>query len=294
MDGSVGGLRLFAAEEPAPAPDPSGEAAPLPDPHLLAARELIRPPAARRGPREPEPFSAAWFDELGQKRYARHGHWLSKALEFGRHPGESVLLVGPGVGSDALEYLRHGTPVTVALGPDDHAELVRENLARHGFAARFGPVLGGRLPFPDGAFDVAVWNALHDPTADPRTLAGELFRVLKAGGKVIALFPAKYDAAYWQNLLLPLRRLYRRPPPDPTSAPKTTARDLCSAFGAFADHRTARRHLRRGELTHLWRPLPLGLLERLLGRVLVLKAFKPISAARPAAMPTPPPDSLAA
>ena len=33
---------------------------------------------------------------------------------------------------------------------------------------------------------------------------------------------------------------------------------------------------------HLWRWLPLPLLERLMGRVLVLKAFKPLSAALPA------------
>jgi hypothetical protein len=32
---------------------------------------------------------------------------------------------------------------------------------------------------------------------------------------------------------------------------------------------------------HLWRWLPLPLLERLLGRVLVIKAFKPLSAAIP-------------
>jgi SAM-dependent methyltransferase len=303
MDGSVGNLRLYAAEALPPpgtaalatAADETAVTPPLPaapDPHDLANRELIRPPTYRRGHRELEPFSAAWFDELEQKRYARHGTWLPAALEFGRHPGESVLLIGPGVGSDAVGYLRTGTEVTLAVTPDDPVRLIHGNLARHGLAARTIPLAGPHLPVADGAFDVVAWNALHGPAADP-ALVEELYRVLKPGGKVIGLFPARYDAGFWQDVLLPLQYLYWRRPADPTSGPKTTARELRSRFARFAEHRVSKRHLRRGELPHLWRALPLVLLERLIGRVLVLKAFKPLSAARTAAA-LPPPDSLAA
>ncbi|MDB5311388.1 MAG: hypothetical protein JWO38_5590 [Gemmataceae bacterium] len=305
MDGSFGNLRLYSGGQPGTA-DPSAElpaltapapiAAPLPDPTDLANRELIRPPTYRRGHHQINPFSAEWFDELGQKRYARHGGWLPAVLEFGRHPGESVLLLNPGVGSDAVRYLRHGTEVTIAVGPADHPKLIRENLARHGSTARIESVSGSALPFPDGTFDVAVLNALHTPVSDPPALAAELYRVLKAGGKVIGLFPAYYDAGFWQDVLLPLQHLYWRRPPDPTSAPKTTGRELRKAFVRFADHRVVRRHLRRSELPHLCRIFPLVVLERLIGRVLVFKAFKPISAARAAAVPstTTRPDSLAA
>jgi hypothetical protein len=131
---------------------------------------------------------------------------------------------------------------------------------------------------------VAVWNGLHGPAAaEAPVLVDELFRVLKAGGKVIGLFPAQYDAGFWQDVLIPLQRLYWRRPADPTTAPKTTARELGRVFARFADRRVSKRHLRRSELPHLWRMLPLVLLERLIGRVLVLKAFKPLSAARSAA-----------
>src|SRR5439155_17980192 len=214
-----------------------------------------------------EPFSAAWFDELEHKRYARHGAWLPTALEFGRHPGESVLLPGAGVGGDAIRYLQLGTVVTVGTTPADHPDLIRRNLARHGLGVRMVPLGGPELPFPAGAFDVVVWNALHDDPPDLPAFTDELFRVLKAGGKVIGLFPARYDAGFWQDVLLPLQRLYRHRPPDPTAAPKFSARELCRAFGKFADHRVSKRHLRRSELPHLWRLLPLVLLERLIGRV---------------------------
>jgi hypothetical protein len=51
---------------------------------------------------------------------------------------------------------------------------------------------------------------------------------------------------------------------------------LRSLFSRFAEHRVYKRHLRRSELPHIWRVLPLFLLERMIGRVLVVKAFKPL------------------
>lgn len=301
MDGSYGNLRLYPGGTPATA-DPSAEmpsldAGPLPlslDAETLAARELLRPVGRSRPHHRLEPYSAAWYDELEQKRYARHGAWLPAALEFGRHPGESVLLVNPGVGSDAVRYLKQGSEVTVLARPGDEAELVRRNLARVGSAAPVVSPPDGSVPFTGGSFDIVVVNALYRPLPEAAAFADELFRVLKAGGKAIGLFPAYYDAGFWQDRLLPYQRLYWTRPADPTTAPKTTARELCRVFARFAGHRVARRHLRRGELPHACRIFPLAVLERLFGRVLVLKAFKPISAARTAVSPALPPTSVAA
>ena len=277
-------MKLFAAAPPGsaehatPLPMPVGPLAP--DPHAAATRELIRPPTVRPTRHTCEPYSAAWFEELEQKRYRRHGHWLPHALEFGRHPGESLLVLGGGLGTDAVHYARTGTCVTVATAPDEHPHLVRDNFARAGLPATFVNLSGPRLPFADGAFDVVTWNGLYDAAGAEAARVEELFRVLKPGGKVIALFPARYDTAFWQGVLLPLQKYFWRRPPDPATAPKTSGRALCRAFARFADHRVAKRHLRRGELPHAWRILPLVLLERLIGRVLVLKAKKPISFAR--------------
>ena len=256
-----------------------------PDPHVAATRELIRPPTVRRGRRECEAFSAAWFEELEQKRYHRHGAWLTRALEFGRHPGESLLVLGCGLGTDAVRYARTDTIVTVATTTDEYPNVVRTNFARDGLAASFAKLEGPALPFTDGAFDVVSWNALYDRTAPDPLRVDELFRVLKPGGKVIGLFPARFDAAFWQDALLPLQRLWWRRPPDPATAPKTTARELRRVFARFGEHRVSKRHLRRGELPHAWRIFPLLLLERWIGRVLVLKAKKPIQIARIQAPP---------
>jgi SAM-dependent methyltransferase len=256
----------------------SGDPEP-PDPRTLAARELLRPLAPRPSPRELEPFSRAWFEELEAKRYAPHGGWLRRVLEFTRHANESLLMLGPGVGTDALQYHRHGTRVTVCATPADHPDVVRSNFDLRGLAVRTvfaGPDLS--LPFDKGSFDLAYLNLLYAPPADPARLAAELYRVLKPGGKVFALAPARFDAGYWESILMPVRRWYR----DPlrfTDAPRYSARSLRRLFAPFAEHRVAKRHLRRSELPHLWRFLPVSVLERLAGRVLVLRAFKPVAAA---------------
>jgi SAM-dependent methyltransferase len=301
MDGVFSSLKLFADDPPGSSdhatPLPAGVGGanltlPRPDPHTAATRELIRPPTVRRGRREAEPFSAAWFEEIEQKRYHRHGAWLTRALEFSRHPGESLLLLGCGLGTDAVRYARTGTNVTVATAPDEFPHVIRDNFARHALSAEFAKLDGPRLPFADGHFDVVTWNALYDTDAPDAVRVAELFRVLKPGGKLIGLFPARFDAAFWQDVLIPLQRLWWRRPSDPATAPKTTARELRRVFSPFAEHRVSKRHLRRGELPHAWRIFPLMLLERWIGRVLILKAKKPIQFAR--LQLTPEDDRLAA
>lgn len=272
-----GPLRIYRADA---ADSREGSAAPgPPDPHLLATRELLRSPALRPGHRELEPFSRAWFEELEHKRYAAHGSWLRRVLEFSRHPGESLLMVGAGLGSDALQYHRHGTPVTLCATPSDHPELVQRNFELRGQSVRVVHMgMDLTVPFDRWAFDLAYVNALYAPPMELPRIVNELYRVLKPGGKAFVLAPARYDAVYWQDLLIPFHHWYR-PTTSLTDSPRFSARALKQAFAPFSDHKVVKRHLRRSELPYVCRFLPLSLLERVVGRVLVLRAFKPVSAA---------------
>ncbi len=236
------------------------------------------------------PFSTAWFEELEQKRYQRHGYWLPGALEFDRHAGERILLLGAGLGNDALRYAQAGAYPTIALGPEEPAAWVRRNLERHSYAIPCVPVGSPPWPFADAYFDVVVWSGLYCPAGASPELRDEWFRLLKPGGKLIALFPAYYDTAYWQDRLLPLQWMYWQRPADPTTGPKMTARQVRRLLERFTEVRICKRHLRRSELPHPWRVLPLGVLERLMGRVLVAKALKPLGsggAALPGALGPP-------
>jgi len=246
---------------------------------LLAHQELIRPVEPRPAAPGLVPFSSAWFDELEQKRYQRHGWWLPSALEFDRHGGERILLLGAGLGNDAIRYAREGARPVVAVCPQDPILRLQQNLSRYNWSIDIAYSDDERTwPFPPASFDVVCWNALYSPWQLQVYRLTAVRHLLKPGGKLICLTPAYYDVAYWHDLLLPLQRMYGKRPLDPTTAPKWTASQLRHLFADFTDLSITRRHLRRSELPHPWRLLPLSFLERLMGRVYVVKAVKPIVA----------------
>jgi SAM-dependent methyltransferase len=127
---------------------------------------------------------------------------------------------------------------------------------------------------------------LHE-LAEPDLLVSELFRVLKPGGKVVAIVPAKYDYRYWRNVVLHPWRAGRHEHPDLLASPWTgndgTTRDfsrrrLRRLFGSFEGHRIHQRHIRRHDLPWISRCIPRSWLERSFGQLLILKAFKPVVA----------------
>lgn len=260
----------------------------------LANRELIRPVQYTRATPGLVPFSTAWFDELEQKRYQRHGRWLPPALEFDRHPGERILIIGAGLGNDALQYARHGAVPVILVAPDDPLRSLRQNLARYPWEIELVEVDEPPWPVPAATADVVLWNALYEPWAITPERIQEVHRLLKPGGKLIVLAPAWYDTAYWQDRFVPLQSMYWQRPADPTTAPKYTGRQLRRLFCHLESVGISKRHLRRSELPHPWRLIPLALLERLMGRVLVLKGIKPICPAGPLAATSFPPTPLSA
>ena len=76
---------------------------------------------------------------------------------------------------------------------------------------------------------------------------------------------------------MPWRTWFRKTPKGP---PRFTRRELYEGFiGLPGWLRVYKRHLQRSELPYLWRWMILPVAERLMGRFLVVKAFKPLTAA---------------
>jgi ubiquinone/menaquinone biosynthesis C-methylase UbiE len=149
--------------------------------------------------------------------------------------------------------------------------LVQRNFGLRELPATFLHASATALPVDAATIDVVCLTGLLQESLNPGPLVEEIYRVLKPGGKILTVAPAKYDVDFWCRWLP-----WRRPS---TTGLAFSARGLRRLFGRFVEHRVYKRQLRRSEVPHLWRWLPLPLLERLLGRVLVMKAFKPLSAA---------------
>ena len=90
--------------------------------------------------------------------------------------------------------------------------------------------------------------------------------------------PQRYDDVdYWHHAFFPWQRWLGWSKKANVQA-GYSARRLRRLFDGFVEHRVHKRQLRRSEVPHIWRFLPLSLLQRMFGRTLILKAFKPLSA----------------
>jgi SAM-dependent methyltransferase len=248
----------------------------------LYASEALQPSvSALRRIAKAEPYSLQWFQNIESLRHSRQGRWIPRLLEFAKHSGETLLCLGHGLGTDWLQYALHGASVVVCSPSQSQLGLVRRNFELRGLPGRFLHASPIGLPLESASIDVACLVGLLENAPDPQAVIDEIYRVLKPGGKVLALTPACYDVDYWQrNLLFWQRWLPGSRQPHYTTL-RFSARTLRGLFGRFVEHRLHKRHLRRADVPHVWRWLPLPMLERFLGRILVVKAFKPLSAALP-------------
>jgi SAM-dependent methyltransferase len=246
-----------------------------PDPGL--AERLFADEALGRAARDTaDPFSLQWFLDAEQARYHRSGAWIPRSLEFAKHGGETLLGLGDALGTDWVQYARHGATV-IACGPSpERLDLVRRNFELRGLPGRFLLVRPDSLPLETATIDVACVSTPLPELGEPSAIVSEVYRVLKPGGKVLAVASAKYSVDYFRRFLPWPNRV------EPSDTQRYSARGFRRLFDAFVEHRVYKRHLRRGDVPKLWRWLPIPLLERAVGKYVILKAFKPLSAAIPA------------
>jgi SAM-dependent methyltransferase len=248
--------------------------------HKLYAFEALQPATGPVPVPETEPYSLQWFLDIENQRHSRHARWIPKLLEFAKHSGETLLGLGHGLGTDWAQYARHGASVIVCSGSTAQLELVRRNFLLRGLDGRFVHAMPTRLPLASCTVDVACLSSLHHGIDYPEAVVEEVYRVLKPGGKVLAVTPARYDVDFWTRCCFFWSRWLGKPKRRPAINPahRFSARALSRLFGRFTEHRVRKRQLRRSDLPHLWRFMPLAVMARLMGRVLILKAFKPLSA----------------
>jgi hypothetical protein len=105
----------------------------------------------------------------------------------------------------------------------------------------------------------------------------------------LALVPAQYHVDFWKGRLIPwngavgqwLGHSPWKSSRETSGLREFSARGLKRLFDQFLDHRIHKRGLRSRELPWLWRALPRSWMERLMGRFLILKAFKPVQMEQP-------------
>ncbi|MEK6207136.1 MAG: bifunctional demethylmenaquinone methyltransferase/2-methoxy-6-polyprenyl-1,4-benzoquinol methylase UbiE [Chloroflexota bacterium] len=134
--------------------------------------------------------------------------WRRRALELARlGDGGRALDVGTGTGDFALALLARSPRTATVTGVDispGMLEVAERRAAKAGFGARYERLIASveSLPFPDGAFDVAVAGFVIRNVGDVPQGLREMRRVLRPGGRAVIL-----DLHTPRNPTI--RRLYR-------------------------------------------------------------------------------------
>ena len=245
----------------------------------LYSLESLQPVATRSPAQDqPEPYSLQWFLDIENQRHSKHGKWIPKLLEFAKHAGEKLLGVGHGLGTDWVQYAQNGAAVIVCSPATPQLELVRRNFELRRLQGQFIQAEPTSLPLEASSIDVVCISSLHHGIDEPDKVIEEVYRVLKPGGKVLAVTPAYYDVDFWiRTLFFWNRWLQPHRGKNPLRCKRRlSGRQLRQLFQRFNEIHVRKRQLRRPEVPSVWRWIPLPILARLMGRVLVLKAFKPV------------------
>lgn len=242
----------------------------------LFSFEALQPTVTHAFREEVEPFSLQWFLNIENQRHSKQGRWIPKLLEFTKHQGERLLGLGHGLGTDWVQYAAHGAEVVVCSSSASQMSLVRRNFELRGLEGRFINARPANLPLDACSIDVVCLSSLFHGIDHLPEAIQEVYRVLKPGGKVLAVTPAYYDVDFWVRTIFFWNRWLGSSPRQDNPEKRHSARGLKRLFHRFVDHRVHKRQLRGSELPHLWRWLPQPLMARLMGRVLVMKAFKPL------------------
>jgi ubiquinone/menaquinone biosynthesis C-methylase UbiE len=129
-----------------------------------------------------------WLVTLGRERAFREKMLRLAHLKV----GESVLDVGCGTGSLAIAAKRQVGATGMVFALDASPEMIAraEKKARKaGVDVGFKKAFAQSLPFPDAQFDVVLTTIMlhHLPKKGRGELACEIRRVLKPGGRVLAI-----------------------------------------------------------------------------------------------------------
>lgn len=114
-------------------------------------------------------LSKEYFDEVEAKKYLIEPH-IPKFAEFGKYKGKKVLEIGCGIGTDSINFARHGAILTIVELSEKSLNITKERFRVFGLEATFilGNVEDLSVFLPEQNFDLIYSFGVihHTPNQD--------------------------------------------------------------------------------------------------------------------------------
>lgn len=151
--------------------------------------------------------SEEFFDEVEKFRYATQP-FMDEVVGFDKFAGKKVLEIGCGLGTDLIQFARHGANVAAIDLTPNSIDLVRKRFEMENLRvdARVGDA--ENLPFEDNGFDLVYSFGVLHHTPNTQKAVDEVYRVLRPDGKIIIMLYNRTSLHVW--LGAPLHMLTHR------------------------------------------------------------------------------------
>lgn len=141
-----------------------------------------------------------YFDEVERRKYFVEPH-IPGFAQFARWEGQKVLEIGCGIGTDAVNFARHGAVYTGVELSEASLELARRRYEVYGLKGEF--LLGnaeqiGEL-LPDGGFDLVYSFGVLHHTPQPESAIAQIRRVIGNDGEFRLML---YAADSWKAAMV--------------------------------------------------------------------------------------------
>jgi ubiquinone/menaquinone biosynthesis C-methylase UbiE len=172
---------------------------------------------ARNRPEMADLVQLCYYDdpiEVAAARFRGSEEWEAISSLLAVRPGATVLEIGAGRGIVSWAFASSGCEV-YAVEPDPSPLVgtgaIRSLCAASGQSISVVETVGERLSFSDSTFDYVVCRAVLHHVGDLDQVCREVFRVLKPGGRFLAIKEHVADSPEELDVFLrnhPLHRLY--------------------------------------------------------------------------------------